>query len=360
MSSGIQVLSHWFSTAAGASVQFILALVLVQVFDTALPQGDRTDTSIGIVVASLFLLPLPAVVLAVLASRLVTIVYNAGPVGRPHSLTPLVSNMLALAVAYFSMGRTQAVLEGLAPFGSLVQPLTVLTTGLVYLVVQQAFEQLVRSVRSDQRLTGLLFGNLQLQGYVSAAALSISALLVLIYPYMGFWALTLCVMLLLVIRQAFNLLIQAKQAYTGVVRALLQAMEAQRPGQGGHSEKVAALAVATARELGIHGRRAERISYAALFHDIGLGGIRPTDFARQVYFLQDVVPILSILESSTTGGSGRVLMDAAIIGFAHNAVVDGAGPEQQSLALTVQSLVDETTRQRLTRAVSRATDRMAS
>ena len=72
------------------------------------------------------------------------------------------------------------------------------------------------------------------------------------------------------IRQA-NL--KLRRAHRDTIAALSRSMEAKDVYTGGHTERVAALAVALARRLGFRGEELEAIEIGALLHDIGKIGI---------------------------------------------------------------------------------------
>lgn len=70
-----------------------------------------------------------------------------------------------------------------------------------------------------------------------------------------------------------QLLEKVHESYLSTIRALAATVEAKDPYTRGHSEAVRRLAVATGRQLGLDPQTLERLSLAALFHDIGKIGI---------------------------------------------------------------------------------------
>jgi hypothetical protein len=85
------------------------------------------------------------------------------------------------------------------------------------------------------------------------------------------------------IRQA-NL--KLRRAHRDTIAALSRSMEAKDVYTGGHTERVAALAVALARQLGYHGEELEAIEIGALLHDVGKIGI-PEQILRKAAPLDD-------------------------------------------------------------------------
>ena len=66
---------------------------------------------------------------------------------------------------------------------------------------------------------------------------------------------------------------QLQLNFERVVTALAAAIEAKDASTQGHVQRVARLAVAVGRRLGLDGQRAEMLRYAALLHDVGKIGI---------------------------------------------------------------------------------------
>ncbi|MCK4721964.1 MAG: response regulator, partial [Dehalococcoidia bacterium] len=63
-------------------------------------------------------------------------------------------------------------------------------------------------------------------------------------------------------------------AFLNSITSLAYALEAKDKYTSGHSQRVAEMAVATARELGMPGDAVEKIRFAGLVHDIGKMGVR--------------------------------------------------------------------------------------
>lgn len=64
-----------------------------------------------------------------------------------------------------------------------------------------------------------------------------------------------------------------RSARNDTIRALVQAMDMNMPGEGGHSDRVAVLAVATAQRLGMGPEELLQVRQAAALHDIGKIGL---------------------------------------------------------------------------------------
>jgi putative nucleotidyltransferase with HDIG domain len=73
---------------------------------------------------------------------------------------------------------------------------------------------------------------------------------------------------------------QTQSAYTGAIRALAAALDARDPYTAGHSDRVSALSVAIARQLGLAPEDIEVVRLGALLHDIGKIGV-PDEVLRK-------------------------------------------------------------------------------
>lgn len=77
----------------------------------------------------------------------------------------------------------------------------------------------------------------------------------------------------LLISHSFRLYNNTKQSYLNTVKTLVRAIEAKDPYTRGHSEHVAELTLALAREVGIRERDLQKLEYVTLLHDAGKIGI---------------------------------------------------------------------------------------
>lgn len=168
------------------------------------------------------------------------------------------------------------------------------------------------SYRKASPLFQTLAAGARLQGTILAANVSSALVGVMLYPEIGYFGLLALGVLLLLMRQAFSSLVALRRAYQSTIEALARTIEAQNPNRQGHSERVAALATESARQLGMHGRSLERIAYASLLHDLGEIGTDETDepdvrpresrasvMVAGVSFLEDVIPLLSLCEDDS-------------------------------------------------------------
>lgn len=88
----------------------------------------------------------------------------------------------------------------------------------------------------------------------------------------------------MLVSHAFKLALGIKQSYLNTVKTLVRAIEAKDPYTKGHSEHVAELTLALAREMRIDSRELQKLEYIALLHDAGKIGV-PEDILNKPYSL---------------------------------------------------------------------------
>lgn len=295
---------EWMAVGAFAS-----AFVVLGVFDVWLPRGDPADMTGAIVFASGALLSPASAATVVIVSRALLTAFRPRRAGVLRMVDDTGRQLLVLACAE----GLRWWLGGWNLGTPIAEYLVVAAAAVLFFVLDFLLLQVRTSIRLGTPLLGLVVGNLRLQGWMSAAEVSAAVLCVVIYEAMSVWGLVIVVCLLLVMRQAFALLMEVRLAYRSTVEVLARAMEAQDPGRRSHGERVASLATNAGRMLGLHGAGLESLHYAALFHDVGrlgqespveLQGTSSADILGNVGFLSKAVPILAVLESpDSVGGS---------------------------------------------------------
>ncbi len=72
-----------------------------------------------------------------------------------------------------------------------------------------------------------------------------------------------------------------RELLVSIIRTLVSAIDGQDPETRGHSERVARLAVAIAREMNLPRDEVDNIEFAALLHDIGMVGLPPSILSKR-------------------------------------------------------------------------------
>ncbi len=83
-------------------------------------------------------------------------------------------------------------------------------------------------------------------------------------------------------RWALRLYLEKRNTYARIIEQLVRAGELSLPGTRGHAQRVAALSVKLARQIGLTERDVEAIEYAALLHDIGMIGLEAIESVEWV------------------------------------------------------------------------------
>jgi hypothetical protein len=163
-----------------------------------------------------------------------------------------------------------------------------------------------------------------------AAQWSAAVLLLLTYGHMGRWGLIPVVALLLLMRQSYALFLDVRETYKATVEVLVEAAESQDVRRVGHAERTSVLARTIAMKIGLSASEVERISYAALLHDLGelaegpdLVGLGPrhapaAEVVRGVQFFDRVEPILWVCDGGdrAAAASEPDLLAALIVALA--------------------------------------------
>jgi len=330
----------------GTALQFVIAVLIIDLFDIWLPHGDVVGIDAALLIASIVIIgPGPTVVL----SSLVRLAAYALKEKRP-SVDKMVEGVarkclaVAIAAGLVVLFDVQAGSE--LTFGYGIRATVV---GLAFLSVDFLALQVQSSHKMQQGIGQLVAGNLALQWPLIASQVSIALLTLVVYPDMAVWGLSVMLLLLVVMRQSFSLLVDVRATYQQTMQAVVSALEAQDSHRRGHAERVAAIARNAGISMGLYGQALERLGYAALLHDVDLVGVDVgpegdptglTETARYsasivsgVHFLTDIVPVLEICDGVKARGKldSRAADLAVIVAAASDVdeghdVVRGGGP----------------------------------
>jgi hypothetical protein len=187
-----------------------------------------------------------------------------------------------------------------------------------YLLTELIAAQLVAAVGTGRPFGRLLRGNLHLQAPLLIAQWSASLLLLITYSVMGAWSLIPVVALLFLMRQSYAMLQDIRELYRTTVEVLVEAAEGQDARRVGHAERTACTAREIATHVGLAAGQVERISYAALLHDVdaigtpselrileedhqvGHGEGASSAVFEGVHFFDDVLPIIRVCDGDSS------------------------------------------------------------
>lgn len=344
-----EFLLHLVAAAQGHTEQVFLVLSLfgaIAVLDAvsvSMPRGDRVSVSGAICASSVVMIGLPwALVVsigALLCSHLVR--WHAIDVHRLAGEMSLRAGALAVASAVF------VLLESVGGRGA--PGVAVIILPALYLALELIGNQAYVAWQGKRDFLRLLRGNIRAQWPLLAAEWSAAALLLITYDEMGAWSLVPVSALLFLMRQSYALLHDIRETYRTTMEVLVEAAEGQDSRRIGHSERTAAIARTIAMRMGLNATEVERVSYAALLHDIDvIAGTVPSEakqgasgrsalILKDASFFSTVVPILELCDGDgVSSAKERDLTAALIVCLASDA--DAADNQQVAVAHSRDSI----------------------
>lgn len=300
LSSQFPVARFDMTLAVGLAVAFFATRLLT----IRLPQGDEVYVTLVVALGALAIADIAVVLVAFVAACIVELIARFSSV----------SKSAARARASDAV-RAAAVLGLMAPWQLILRPLVdasaggdaiiawVVVAGMTYTGID------ILTMAIQQRIAGglsFLQGVLALQRPLVTMYLvhiAMAAVAVRLYAESGLWAFPIALLLTLILQNSFNLYLRIRRGYADTISALAHAAELDRPHDSGHARRVADLAVAVGRRMGLSSRDLERIGYAALLHDIGRMGEpsedtsgvhaqRGAEIVASIPFLADVAPLI--------------------------------------------------------------------
>ncbi|MDP2182839.1 MAG: HD domain-containing protein [Actinomycetota bacterium] len=247
---------------------FALSYALVSALPLRLSRGGVLQAGCGIAVASVLLLGMPAGVAAAGGGAILSFLLGmalerqSGLMLLDFSRIPLL--VLGFGYAAEGLGFPQRLLEPSVPtmLVALVLAAAYVLADLASYAALWAFgegEAVWSSVKSLVRLVGAMY----------LGQVSVGIVLAIVYPTMNVAGVAVLVTLMMVMKHAFALLLRIRTAYTQTVGVLARLAEFEKIEFSGHAERVAELATAMGRRLGLRPKHLQRLGFAALLHDIG-------------------------------------------------------------------------------------------
>lgn len=312
---------------------FAFAVLILDAFDISLPRGDSVGVAGSLVAAMILCVsPLWAFAAGVLSAMLVQNPWLASS-DREKAINEVSVRFIAgvMAVgAFLLVGR----------WGAAPRLVATVVTPVVFLLTEIIARQATLVTPNGCSLWRLVEGNLTRQSLLLAAEVSIAALTAILYESLGVWTLVPVMALLTLIRQSYAMLLEVRETYHTAISVLIEAAESPEPGRAGHSERVAEIAHKIGCRCGLRVEDLERLSYAALLHDVdGIAGdsvpLSSTGSASRIVsdvgFLANVVPILQVVDGLPgVNHSERDVLCGLIVALASD--VDAAARPEVHLA----------------------------
>jgi hypothetical protein len=273
--------------AAGTIAVASLSIAVGQLVSVPAPSGERLYLGIAVAAAVPLLAPDIASAVAVLAfglagSWLMALLVRS--VRRPTNATLFTE---ALSVAAF--GAVYYAVEEIVAAGDSdwLRLLGLGAAGIAWYAVRAFLRSLIAVEREDLSVRYLWL--LALEDWAAVVSLFIAgALFGLAWPEMGWWSLPIAVMPYAFSHLAFVRYHNTRVTYRQMIRALGQIPEVAGLAPAGHATQTADLAVAIARELGLHPDDVVELEYAALMHDVGRITLNEPAILRAGYTDQDI------------------------------------------------------------------------
>lgn len=299
---------------------FLVATFLLDSFDISLPRGDSTGVTGALCAAAILIIgPTRAAIVAMLSAVVTHVIRRGADTPRRLAIV-LIARGGSLALSTLLLreyrGGPVFVLYALVP--------------AAFLSCELVISQATVSLSTGRPFLRLLRGNVRSQTPLLAAQWSASALLLLTYGGMGPWSLVPVVALLLLMRQSYAMFLDIRETYRTTVEVLVEAAESQDSRRIGHADRTAALARQIAGRIGLSAAEVERISYAALLHDVGelAEGVgtaatdqKPASSAEVIHgveFFKSVEPVLVVCDGATGSGlpADEDLLAALVVALA--------------------------------------------
>lgn len=267
----------------GATVVALAHLVTVPA-----PSGEHLYLGIGAATGVAFLVDDPAALLGTLSLGM-AFAYLILIARRPLNSSGR-SQYLGEVTALMAFANTVVVLRQLSGYDPTKHALVltvVATAGIVWFAVRAMARSLVGLERED--LSARFLWLLALEDWAVIVSLfTAGALFGLAFPLMRWWAVPLALLPYAFSHLAFVRYNNTRITYGQTIRALAQIPEVAGLATPGHSERTAAVAVAIARDIGMHPDEVSELEYAALMHDIGRITLNEPAILRAGYTDEDL------------------------------------------------------------------------
>jgi HD domain len=211
-------------------------------------------------------------VLQVVAVCTVAIIVGAVPhmaVGNPPRLESLARRVLVAGLAALLFRPLYAELPDWITDGGWQLPALMLVIVLICGVADALLAAVARAGRESMPFGAAARDEFRALLGIGSAIGATGVLIALAAGVMGFWALPLFTLPLLVAQFSFRRYASIRATYLQTIRALSRVTEVGGYTESGHAQRVARLSIAVGREMGLSEADLVDLEYAALMHDIG-------------------------------------------------------------------------------------------
>ena len=254
---------------AGTWIAFVglLGLALVaELFSTRIA-GSTATTSVSFVpyIAAMVLLGPPWTI----ALAGVTELFAETVIRRKEAIK-VIHNTSKEVVAIGLASYTFVSLGGIPSFHAFsFQPIQFAAAALVYFLISNGSTATAIALSTGARLRETWERVVGKTLVIDLFASSLSLLLAFLYTELQLVGLLLVLIPLFFVRHTNQINRELEEANRDLLELMVKAIEARDPYTSGHSQRVARIAGALAREVGLGFREVEKITTAALLHDVG-------------------------------------------------------------------------------------------
>ena len=189
-------------------------------------------------------------------------------VGRVPSLEAMARQLVIAAVTAAMLRSTPlwAVVTGSSPAQRAALLIAIVATALLVDIVVGAG---MRSGRGHAPLPPALIDEVRAVGAIGSAVGATGVLIALAADFMGYWALPVFTVPLMLTQFAFRRYASIRETYQQTIRSLSRLTEVGGYTEPGHAWRVSRLARAVGQEMGLSEDQLVDLEYAALLHDLG-------------------------------------------------------------------------------------------
>jgi len=234
------------------------------------PSGKRINLAIGPAIAAVVLLPGTLAVLSAYAVGLVggwSVLQWRSQTDRDADSDYVAESISMLVFGVVASELLADIAGSPIPF-AWQQLLSIAAGAIVWFVLRALISAWVGTERED--LASRYLWLLALEDWTVALSIFTGgALFGMTWPVMGLWSFAVAILPYAFSHLAFVRYNSTRITYGQMIRALAQIPEVADLAPRGHSARTADLAVAVAREIGLHPVEVTDLEYAALMHDVG-------------------------------------------------------------------------------------------
>ena len=258
------------SKLLNALAVLLLTGLLAEVFALRLGAGTGTTTSSVVFVPNLAAVILVGPGWAMLTASTTELI--AEGVLKRKPLIKVLHNTAKEIIAVGAAGYLYVIAGGTPSYtifaGSFNIP-AFLAASLTYFVVVNGLVSFAIVLSTNAELSDTWNHVVSKELVENVLSSSISVLLAYLYITLGVFGLALVIAPLFFLRNAHRVALRLEQANRDLLELMVKSIEARDPYTSGHSVRVATLAKALARSLGLTSKETEQIETAALLHDVG-------------------------------------------------------------------------------------------